>query len=126
MPKFTTVDGFLDAIEAPERRRKLEELLDWVSTTWPDLTLVVKWNQPMFTHHGVYIIGFDAYPKHIVIGPEPALMERMRAEIEAAGYTTSQRLMRIGWDEPVDHALLAKIIETQLAEKADQTSFWRP
>lgn len=110
----------------PEQRARLEEILDWVSRTWPGLELVVKWNQPMFLDHGTYIIGFSVFPKNIAVGPEVALMERMRAEIEAAGYTTTQRLFRIGWDEPVDHDLLTRIIETQIAEKATVTGLWRP
>lgn len=126
MAKFTTVDEFLDSIPVPEHREKLEGILDWISETWRDLELVVKWNQPMFTHHGVYIIGFSVSAKHIAVGPEVELMDRMRAEAESAGYTTTQQLIRIGWNDPVDRGLIERIIETQIAEKADITSFWRP
>ena len=126
MAKFTTVEQFLDAMTIPEQRAKVEELLAWVSTTWPELELVVKWNQPMFLHHGTYIIGFSVFPKNIAVGPEPELMDRMRGDIEASGYTTTQRLFRIGWEDPVDRDLLTRIIETQIADKATVTGLWRP
>lgn len=125
MAKFTSVEEFLDSMTVPEQRAKLEALLKWVSATWPELELVLKWNQPMFTHHGVYIIGFSVFPKNIAVSPEDELMDRMRADIEAAGYTTTRRLFRIGWNDPIDHGLLSRIIETQIAEKAGLTRFWR-
>lgn len=80
----------------------------------------------MFLHHGTYIIGFSVFPKNIAVGPEAALMDRMRGEIEAAGYTTTQRLFRIAWNDPIDYALLTRIIDTQIAEKATVTGLWRP
>ncbi|WP_169795834.1 iron chaperone [Curtobacterium ammoniigenes] len=125
MARYTTVDEFLAGMTVPEQRAKVEGLIDWVASTWPELELAVKWNQPMFLHHGTYIIGFSVFAKNIAIGPEPELMDRMRADIEAAGYTTTQRLFRIGWSDPIDYDLLTRIIETQIAEKADTTGLWR-
>ena len=110
----------------PSQRAKLEEILGWVAQTWPELELAMKWNQPMFLDHGTYIIGFSVFAKNIAVGVEPELMDRMRSDIEAAGYTTTQRLFRIAWDDPVDHALLTRIIETQIAEKATVSGLWRP
>ncbi|MFC4241823.1 iron chaperone [Gryllotalpicola reticulitermitis] len=126
MARFSTVEDFLDAITVPAQRQKIEELLHWVAGTWPELEPVIKWNQPMFLHHGTYIIGMSVFPKNIAIGPEAELMDRMRGDIEAAGYTTTQRLFRIGWDDPIDYALLTRIIETQLTEKATVSGLWRP
>lgn len=126
MATVSTVQEFLDAMRVPEQRETLRGLVEWVSGTWPELEPVIKWNQPMFLHHGTYIIGFSVFAKNIAVGPENALMDRMRAEIEAAGYTTTQRLFRIGWDDPIDRPLLTRIIETQIAEKADVTGLWRP
>lgn len=125
MAKFATIDEYLDSIPSPEHRAKLQELLEWIAGRWPELELVLKWNQPMFTHHGVFIIGFSVFAKNIAASPEKVVLDRMRGEIEAAGYTTTQQLFRIGWDDPVDHELLERMIEIQLAEKADQTGFWR-
>jgi uncharacterized protein len=126
MAKFTTVAEFLDSVPDPEHRARVADLLDWVAATWPRLELAVKWNQPMFLDHGTYIIGFSVFPKNLAVGAEAPLIDRMREEIEATGYSTTQRLIRIGWDDPVDHDLLTRIIETQIAEKADVTGLWRP
>jgi uncharacterized protein len=126
MARVATVGEFLSTIDTPEHRAKVETLLDWVSRTWPELELVIKWNQPMFLHHGTFIIGFSAFPKNIAVAPEAELIDRMRSDIHASGYTTTQRLFRIAWADPIDYSLLTRIVETQIAEKATVTGLWRP
>ena len=117
--------AYLATIDEASHRAKLAEILDWIGATWPELEAVVKWKQPMFTHHGTFIIGFSVFAKNIAVSPEDAGMERFRDAIHAAGYTTTQRLFRIGWDDPVDHDLLTEIIAWQIADKAEITGFWR-
>ena len=43
---------FLAGIENPQHRARMEEVFSWVSTKFPELEPVIKWNQPMFTDHG--------------------------------------------------------------------------
>src|SRR3954468_9131638 len=125
MPVAAAHADYLRTITEPQRRQKMESLLSGVSETWPALESVVKWNQPMFTHHGTFIIGFSVFAKNIAVSPEAAGLERFRTAIEAVGYTTTARLFRIRWDDPIHDELLTEIIEWQLADKADVTTFWR-
>lgn len=125
MPVAVAHAEYLRTITEPKHREKMEALLAWVSERWPELEAVVKWNQPMFTHHGTFIIGFSVFPKNIAVSPEDAGMERFRTAIEAAGYTTTRRLFRVRWEDPIQRDLFAEIIEWQLSEKADVTTFWR-
>ena len=48
----------------------------WVSHNFPEPELRIAWNQPMFTHHGTYIIGFSAASTHMAMAPERATMIR--------------------------------------------------
>ena len=73
-----TLDEFLAAIPDDNRERMVEVLV-WVGLTYPELELRIAWNQPMFTHHGTYIIGFSAASKHMAITPERATMIRFEA-----------------------------------------------
>ncbi|HJA91207.1 MAG TPA: hypothetical protein H9948_10510, partial [Candidatus Jeotgalibaca merdavium] len=50
---------FLNKMPQAEQRQRVEELLNWVMTEFPNLKAEYKWNQPMFTDHGTYIIGFS-------------------------------------------------------------------
>ena len=51
--------AFLDGIDEPEKRDRMEDILNYIKGEFPQLEEVFKWNQPMFTDHGTFIIGFS-------------------------------------------------------------------
>jgi uncharacterized protein YdhG (YjbR/CyaY superfamily) len=116
---------YLSKIDNLPHRERMEELLSWVLNKFPNLEPVIKWNQPMFTDHGTYIIGFSMSKQHIAAAPEKAGIIRFSEEIDQAGYEQTEQLMRISWKKPVDYALLERMIAFNLADKADCRTFWR-
>ena len=116
---------YLSKIEASEIRARTEEILTWVSDTFPELAPRVAWNQPMFTHHGTFIIGFSVSKKHLAVSPEQAGMLHFADEIRQAGYDLSKMLFRIRWNDPVDYSLLSRIIAFNIQDKAGCSTFWR-
>lgn len=118
-------DEFLNGIENPENRDKLAQILKGVHQEFPQLEPIVKWNQPMFSDHGTYIIGFSVSKKHIAVSPEVAGIKRFREQIKKAGYSHTDNIFRIGWDEPVVFELLKEIIAFNIVDKTDATKFWR-
>ena len=52
-------DEYLERIGDPRHRARIQEVLAWVAETFPELTPRIAWSQPMFTHHGTFIIGFS-------------------------------------------------------------------
>lgn len=99
---------FLSRIDNPQHRARTEEVLGWVSKKFPTLNPVIKWNQPMFTDHGTFIIGFSTAKHHLAVAPESAGIVHFSAEIVQAGYTHTQQLVRLPWDRPIDFSLLEK------------------
>lgn len=116
---------FLAKIDDPAHRDRLEEILGWVHLEYPQLEPVVKWNQPMFTDHGTYIIGFSAAKHHLAVAPEKAGIDHFSSRIEKTGYTHTAQLMRIKWTEEVDRELLGAMIDFNIEEKKEMTAFWR-
>lgn len=116
---------YLATIENEEHRARTREVLEWVQRTFPTLQYATKWNQPIFLDHGTYIIGFSAAKNHFSVSPEIAGMERFSDEIREAGYSQTKNLFRIRWDEPVDYALLERMIAFNIEDKAEWTKFWR-
>lgn len=102
------------------------DVLVWVGLTYPELELRIAWNQPMFTHHGTYIIGFSAASKHMTMAPERATMIRFESVMRERGTDFGTMLARQPWNKPFDYELLDAFIQHQLTEKQDITSFWRP
>lgn len=116
---------FLSAIEDPQQRARTEEVLGWVMKRFPQLVPRIAWNQPMFTDHGTFIIGFSVAKHHLAVSPEKAGIDHFSDEIRQAGYEHSKMLMRLPWDQPVDFSLLKKMIEFNMADKAGSKLFWR-
>ncbi|MBC1811907.1 iron chaperone [Listeria booriae] len=118
-------EEFIGNIENPEHQARMAEVLAWVETEYPDLGQRVAWNQPMFTDHGTFIIGFSVSKKHIAIAPEGEGMVRLADAIAASGYPTTKMLIQMPWDKPVDYTLIKTIIDFNIADKAECTTFWR-
>lgn len=116
---------FLAKIENPQHRARTEEVLGWVAEKFPNLMPKMAWNQPMFTDHGTFIIGFSVAKPHLAVAPEKAVIHQFSDEIVKAGYDHTKELVRIRWDRPVDFSLLERMIEFNMLDKANCTTFWR-
>lgn len=116
---------FLAGIDNPDQRLRTEEVLRWVAEKFPQLKQVIKWNQPMFTNHDTYIIGFSVSQKHLAVAPEQAGINRFTEEIEQAGYSHTKEIIRIPWDSPVNFSLLEEMIAFNIEDKANYPKFWR-
>ncbi|NBD27377.1 iron chaperone [Paenibacillus glycinis] len=118
-------DEYLARLEHPRHRARMEEVLSWVPRQFPVLVPKIAWNQPMYTDHGTFIIGFSAAKEHFAVSPERAGMIRFSDEIAQAGHDYTKQLIRIRWEQPVDYALLEKMIAFNIEDKADCATFWR-
>ncbi len=120
-----TFAEFLAQIDDPQQRARVEEVLAWVAATFPQLATRIAWNQPMFTDHGTFIIGFSVSKQHLAVSPEMAGIEHFSAAIVQASYEHTKMLMRIPWDKPIPWPLLQEMIAFNIADKADCATFWR-
>lgn len=116
---------FLDNIDVLDQREKIGEILNHIKEKFPRLKEEIKWNQPMFTDHGTFIIGFSIAKKHIAVAPEPVTISYFEKEIKEAGYSHTDGLFRIKWTDKVDFHLLNKIVAYNIEDKKDMTKFWR-
>ncbi|MCM3292641.1 iron chaperone [Paenibacillus sp. MER 180] len=116
---------FLEKIEHPQHRDRTEEVLAWIIQKFPNLRPKIAWNQPMFTDHGTFIIGFSVSKNHLAVGPERAGIIHFSDEIEQAGYEQTKQLFRIPWSSPVPFSLLEKMIAFNILDKANCSTFWR-
>jgi len=127
-PRRLAVDAFAEfiaGIDDVSHRDRTVEVLSWVAETFPQLGQVVKWKQPMFTDHGTFIIGFSVSKNHIAVAPEPPVVAKFAQQLDRAGYSRTNMLFRIGWDQPVDYELLRAIIQFNIDDKAGYSPFWR-
>lgn len=116
---------YLARIDNPQNRARMEEILGWVMNRFPNLMPKIAWNQPMFTDHDTYIIGFSVSKQHIAVAPERAGILQFTDDIIEAGYDHTKELVRIPWSGLVDYSLLEKMIEFNILDKAECSTFWR-
>ncbi|MGI6497434.1 MAG: iron chaperone [Oscillospiraceae bacterium] len=78
---------FLDGIDDPGKKERMAGILTFIKDEFPQLEEAFKWNQPMFTDHGAFIIGFRIAKEHIAVAPESIVMKLFENEIKKARYT---------------------------------------
>lgn len=106
----------LTKIENEQHRVYTKDVLDWVHTNYPTLEPRIGWNQPMFTHHGTFIIGFSVAKKHLAVTPEQAGITYFAKEFERAGLSYSNMIVRYPFNNPANLKLLGKMIEYNLED----------
>ncbi|WP_340017125.1 iron chaperone [Paenibacillus sp. FSL K6-1318] len=120
-----TFAEFIARIDNPEHQARTEEVLNWITEKFPNLKQKIAWNQPMFTDHETFIIGFSVSKQHLAVAPEKAGIIRFSEEITQAGYDHTKELVRMKWKQEIDFSLLERMIEFNIADKADCSTFWR-
>ena len=121
-----TFDDYLQRIADEKPRERMRNLLLHVQRTFPELKPVIKWNQPMFTDHGTFIIGFSIAKKHIALAPEYVALEAFRDDFLASGYKLTKMLVQIPHTNYVDEALIDLVIAFNINYKKDRDGFWLP
>lgn len=111
--------------EDPAQRERFVEIFAWIEKTFPKLDPVIKWNQPMYTDHGTFIVGFSTAKQNLAFMPEAYTLKQFVDEVEKAGYTHTDNLVRVRFDQKMNYSLLKKMIAFQIKDKVDTTSFWR-
>ncbi len=125
MQLATMCAPFLEKVPDAAHRARVLEILEWVATTFPELEPVYKWNQPMFTMDGTFIIGFSVASKHVSFSAEKFTMDLFRERFEAAGLTPTKMLAHIDWDAPVPTDILRDVIAFNMDSKRGTRTFWR-
>ena len=118
-------EAYLRRIPDPHQRAQMAAVREWVEGRFPKLSPRLAWNQPVFTNHGTFIIGFARTPEYLAVVPEAPGVARFRREIAEAGCAASGQEVRLGWDAPVPYGLLEQLIAFNVADKAACRTFWR-
>lgn len=116
---------YLNNIDDIAKRGRVASILSFVKEAFPQLKEEYKWNQPMFSDHGTFIIGFSMAKGHLAVSPESKTLEQFEEEILASGYTFTSMLMRIKWSQEVNYDLIKKFIVFNIDDKKDHNKFWR-
>jgi uncharacterized protein YdhG (YjbR/CyaY superfamily) len=115
---------YLDGIINESNRHKFESLLYWVKDRFPNLELLIKWNQPMFLDHGTFIVSFTAAKNHFSIAPETVVLNEFINQIKELNYAYSKKIFRIMFNDEINYDLLEKMILRSIELKENYDKFW--
>lgn len=124
-PTLTAFEPYLTKMTSASHRQQMIHVLNWVAATFPQLDARLAWNQPMFTAHGTFIIGFSHARDHFNVVLEKVTLDHFAPQITAAGDHVTKMLWQIKFDAPVNTELLQRAIQYNLTTKATTTTFWR-
>jgi len=119
------LEPFLAKITDEDKQNKLRTLFTHILQEFPDLIPVIKWGQPMFTHHQTFILGISVSKQHFAVSPETPCLNQFTSEIEDAGYSYTENIIRIKWTEDINEDMIFKMIAFNLEDKSEVTTFWR-
>ncbi len=112
--RYDSLDGYLEGID-PVRSATVRAVFASLLADYPDLSLVIAWNQPMLKRNQDYVIGVSVAKEHVLLGPwGDNVIERLRPVLE--GYHLNKKTIRVPADWNVDSELLRAIVEPRLAE----------
>ena len=112
--KFATVDLYLASLDEI-KRKTLSELLDLITSEFPELEVKMAWNTPMVHLQGRYVVGLAALKNHLSFSPwSTAVLERFAPRL--SGYVTKKNLFQIPVDWQIDAALVRDLVSARLAE----------
>lgn len=103
-----TVDEYLAGAD-PTAAGTVRAILRAVLAAYPDLAVVIAWNQPMVMAGGHYVFGVSVSAKHILIAPwGRGVLDQFCPRL--TGYTVNTKTIRIPVDWDVDPQLLKDMV----------------
>lgn len=101
----------------PDQRRALLELRQWIIAAAPDAEELLNYGVPAFKLGGKPLVSFGAAKKHCAFYVQSPAVSAAFAD-ELTGLDTSPGTVRFTPDQPLDRALVTRLIEARIAENA--------
>lgn len=120
-----TFEEYLTTILNDEHQQFTRDVLIWVKTNYPDMSESIAWSSPTFVAHGTHIISFKHTKKHLAASVEGKVVRQFADTFNQSGLNYGKMTINFPWHSPIDLALLKDIIDFNLEDKKDLTSYWR-
>ncbi len=113
--RFESPDEYFESLD-PTKGATLRRIFEVLQKAFPQLELVMAWNQPMLKVGKQYVFGASAASHHILIAPwDPEIIEAVRPRL--TGLVVNKKTIRIPVDWKVDGKLLRDLVASQLDRK---------
>ena len=111
--RFETPAQFYKSI-SPVQAKTMRAIFKAIQSKYPELELVIAWNQPMLKLEKSYIFGISAATNHILIAPwNQDVLKKYTPKF--AEYKVNKKTIALPNDWAVDATVLQAIIKDSLA-----------
>jgi uncharacterized protein YdhG (YjbR/CyaY superfamily) len=99
----------------PKQAKKVREIFKVIKDEFPELELVIAWNQPMLKHGKEYVFGVSVSKNHISIAPWGDVLKTFASKFEKLeGVRVTKKTIAVSNDWEIDKKLLLAMITAQL------------
>jgi uncharacterized protein YdhG (YjbR/CyaY superfamily) len=112
--RFNTVDDYFVQFD-DVKVETAKGIFKAITSKYPQLELVIAWNQPMLKFDGQYIFGVTVLTNHLLLAPwSKEVLEKFASRLK--DYEVNKKTIRIPVDWKVDAKLLQDMAKMRLAE----------
>lgn len=112
--RHVTPTDYFKSID-PQQARTMRAMFKVLRTKYPELKLVISWNQPMLRTEKDYVFGASATAKYLLINPfSHAVINSFAPKLQ--GFRVLKYTITIPSDWEVDKKLLLAMAKARLAE----------
>ena len=111
--RFSTPTEFYRSV-TPQQAKTMKAIFKAITTKYPELELVIAWNQPMVKLDKHYIFGASASTKHVLIAPWDQKVLKEFAPKFTEG-NALKKTIQLPNDWEVDVKLIQAVIKASLA-----------
>jgi uncharacterized protein YdhG (YjbR/CyaY superfamily) len=113
--RFETPAQFYKSID-PKQAKTVRAIMKAITDKYPELELVIAWNQPMLRIDTFYVFGASVSKNHISIAPwSTEVLDQFRPKL--SDYRATKKMFAVPNDWPVDTKLLQAMVKARLAER---------
>lgn len=114
--RYETPAAYFKTIDA-RQAKKVKEIIKVITTKYPDLELVMAWNQPMLKRGADYVFGASVSTNHISIAPWGDVLKTFASKFEKLdGIRVNKKTIAIPNDWEIDSKLLLAMVAARLKE----------
>lgn len=111
--RFETPSEFFKTV-TPQQAKTMKAIIKAITSKYPQLELVVAWNQPMLKFEKHYIFGVSAATNHILIAPwDQDVLKKYTPKFK--DYKVNKKTIALPNDWEVDVKLLQAMAKDSLA-----------
>ncbi len=99
----------------PAQAKTIRAIMKAITEKYPELELVIAWNQPMLRKGTMYVFGASVSKNHISIAPwSTDVLDKFRPKLTE--YRVTKKMITVPNDWQVDAKLLQAMVKARLAE----------